>query len=92
MRLRGFFTILSTVKVASLHLSRKAMASPWVLKRLSSLGLHLTLAAVGHGKDAVDAIVGLAAECLDLASALNDESHGHALHAPGREGRLDLAP
>ena len=43
-------------------------------------------------EDGADAVVGLCDEGLYLALALADEAHGHALHAPGAQGRLDLAP
>ena len=55
---------------------------------------YLALRAVGvlDGEDAAHVVVGLALEGLQLALTLNDETHGHALHATGREGRLNLAP
>ena len=57
-------------------------------------GLHLALRTVLVGKpeDGTHAVVWLALELLDFALALNDESHGNALHTSGRERRLHLAP
>ena len=64
------------------------------LEALREGGLHLRLRPVGidDAERAGHVVVGLALEGLQLALALDDEAHGDALHAAGRQRRLHLAP
>ena len=62
------------------------------LETMVQFSLHLRLVVIGQQESGADAVIGLALESLNLALALHDESHGHALHTSGGECGLHLTP